>query len=526
MKTLKKFMVFVIALVMILPLTAVTVNAETKYTITIKKANSDKAAHTYQAYQIFTGTLDATGQKLTNIQWGSGIDSTKKGQLASEINSLTGGSLTDSSSADDFASAITNLNTNDDDEKAQKIAVAIGKALSGSASGEGTVGVNGISATISGLPAGYYLIKDKDASLNNVEDGAYTRFILKVVSNVELKEKAELPTFEKKIKDTNDTTGTTTEWQDSADYDIEDNVPFELVGTVPSNYRDFDHYYFAFHDVEETGLTFNAGSVKVYVGDTLINSSNYEVKSSGLSDGCTFEVIFKDLKNVSGVTADSKIRVEYTSKLNQNAKLGNEGNLNKAQLEFSNNPNNTGNGTAKPSDTGYTPWDNVIVFTYQVVVNKYANSVAESNKLSGAAFTLSKKLKGGSTTDIAVVKSTDGCTFTFKGLDDGEYVLKETTTPSGYNTISPIEFAVNADHSVTWNGQNRENVLTSLTSTSGQVTGDKATGNLTSNVINKSGSTLPSTGGIGTRIFYIIGGLLMVAAAILLITKIRFHKNK
>ena len=330
----------------------------------------------------------------------------------------------------------------------------------------------------------------------------------------------------KKVKDTNDTTGVTSDWQDSADYDIGDEVPFMLQGTVAQNYDAYKEYYFAFHDVAEKGLTFLPKTVTVYVDNVKINSG-YDVKTKNLTDGCTFEVVFEDLKKINGVHADSVIRVEYSATLNADAVLGNQGNVNKAKLEFSNNPNEEQNGTGKP-ETGETPWDNVIVFTYQVVVNK-----VDGNKqpLKGAEFKLEKVLEDNSKKTVAVETNTEGTIFTFKGLDDGDYILTETVTPARYNTIAPITFTVTADHKIEWNTGTRTDILTSLTTgntASGNVTftADLDKGSLTTNVVNQSGATLPGTGGIGTTIFYVIGGLLMAAAAVLLITKKRMNSDK
>ena len=281
-------------------------------------------------------------------------------------------------------------------------------------------------------------------------------------------------------------------------------------------------YYFAFHDEEEAGLTFNKDSVEVYVDDTKI-TAGFEVKTS-TNDGCSFEVVFSDLKTITSVKAGSKIRVEYTSTLNENAVIGGNGNLNKAQLEYSNNPRDK-------DSRDKTVWDNVVVFTYQVVVNKYANSVEENNKLPGADFTLTKKLNGDTTKVIAAVKSPDGKQFTFKGLDDGEYTLTETVTPDGYNTIDPITFKVNANHEITWEGAgDRNTLLKSLSGNkvTGQITftSDKGTGALTTNIINKSGTVLPSTGGMGTTVFYVVGGGLMAVAVVLLVTKKRMENKR
>ena len=200
--------------------------------------------------------------------------------------------------------------------------------------------------------------------------------------------------------------------------------------------------------------------------------------------------------------------------------------MNTAHLEFSNNPNEEQDGSKKP-ETGETPWDNVIVFTYQVVVNKVK---ANGDALSGAEFTLEKVLNDNSKKTVAVVKNTEGTIFTFEGLDDGKYILTETKTPATYNTIEPIEFTVTAEHNVAWNTEARTDILTSLTgnaaSGTATFTADLDKSELTTNVVNQSGATLPGTGGIGTTIFYVIGGLLMAAAAVLLITKKRMNGDK
>ena len=204
-----------------------------------------------------------------------------------------------------------------------------------------------------------------------------------------------------------------------------------------------------------------------------------------------------------------------------NAALGNQGNENTAHLEYSNTPG--GNGT------GETPDDTVIVFTYKIVVDKYADSV-DGDKLKGAAFTLEKVLADGSTKTIDVVTSDDGTSFTFTGLDDGDYILTETTTPDGYNPIAPIKFTVTAAHEIIWDGANRTGVLTDLTgkAMTGEITFTANTdkSELATEVVNKKGATLPSTGGIGTTIFYVVGGGLMAAAVVLFITKKRMENDQ
>lgn len=446
-----------------------------------------KNGHTYEAYQIFTGDL-ADG-KLSNVKWGSATAKNGTAVTDAELKTVT-----------DLASKSVNDN-------AQATANAIAAYLKSDAQPTATIDDTNPTAQV---PSGYYLIKDKN---NTVPDGqAATTYIVTVAGNVIITPKSDVPSFEKKLKDSNDTEGTLSDWQDAADWDMGDDVPFKLEGTVASNYASYKTYYFAFHDVEERGLTFNKDSVKVYVDDTEI-TSGYSVVTEGLTDGCTFEVKFANLKTIDGVKAGSKIRVEYTSTLNENAVLGKHGNVNKAKLQFSNNPNDSQNGETSP--TGETPWDNVIVFTYKTVINKVDD---ENQPLKGAEFTLSKKMKDGSTTTVAVVKNDEGTTFTFNGLDDGDYVLTETKTPAGYNSIKPITFTVTANHTITWEGEDRDTILTSLSgnAASGEITftptDDKS--ELDTSVVNKPGSSLPETGGMGTIVLYAAGAVLVIAAGV------------
>lgn len=494
MKRVKRVLALLAAFALVLAM-AVPAFAEgsNQYTISVPAGSN----HTYQVYQIFTGDYSSDG-KLSNIKWGK--NSNSRG------DSVNIGDKVDENVLNQLAAVAGK-------PEEEKLAVIEQYA---------NLSENGMDTVSESKPikvaAGYYLFKDTTTGISG------NTYIAEVVGDVSIKAKnSHVPGFEKKLKDTNDTEGTTTDWQDVADHDIGDKIPFKLEGTVPADYdAEYTSYYFAFHDEEEAGLTFNKDSVEVYVDDTKIETG-FEVKTS-TTDGCSFEVVFSNLKAINAVRAGSKIRVEYTSTLNDNAVIGGNGNLNKAKLQYSNNPRNV-------ESKGETVWDNVVVFTYQVVVNKYANSVEENHKLAGAEFTLTKKLKDGTTKNIAVVKSPDGKQFTFKGLDDGEYTLTETVTPEGYNTIEPITFNVSANHEINWDGTgNRSALLESLTGNKGTgeitFTSDKGTGALTTDIINKSGTVLPSTGGMGTTVFYVVGGGLMAVAVVLLVTKKRMENKR
>lgn len=454
------------------------------------------SSHTYKVYQIFTG--DYSDGKLSNVKWGQNSKNREGASVGGKVS-------------EDVLNRLAAVVSSSDEKK---LAVIEEYADLNS---EAIVTVTHDSpATVA---PGYYLFKDTTATAENEV------YITEVVGDVTIKAKnSNVPDFEKKLKDKNDTTDNDFgDWQDVADHDIGDAIPFKLEGTVPADYTEYTSYYFAFHDEEESGLKFDSNSIKVYVDDAEIKTG-FEVKTS-TTDGCSFEVVFSNLKDINAVHAGSKIRVEYTSTLNANAVIGGDGNLNKAQLEYSNNPRDT-------NSKDKTVWDNVVVFTYQVVVNKYANSVEENNKLPGAEFTLTKKLNGDTTKVIAAVKSEDGVRFTFKGLDDGEYTLTETVTPEGYNTIDPITFNVSANHEITWDGTgNRNTLLKSLTGN--KVTGEitfaenaNVNGSLVTDIINKSGTVLPSTGGMGTTVFYVVGGGLMAVAVVLLVTKKRMENKR
>ncbi len=541
MKRMKKILSILLSVVMVMAM-GITAFAEednasgegqtgTTYSVTITNATG-----TYEIYQVFTGDLDAATKTLSNVKWGKDVDSfeyttkdaqeatdnkpaeeAKKSDNASEIAEYLATKTDDSAVAKDFAkTAIDNVN----------------------GSNSGTATATDGTAIFTNLKAGYYVVKNTSVK----DDESYTEYILQVVGNVEVKNKADVPEFEKKVKDTNDTTGVTTDWQDSADYDIGDVIPFQLKGTIADNYDEYSTYYYAFHDQEETRLTFKEiKSVYVKNGDqkTELTAGQYDLKTTGFSDGCSFEVVFNNLKtlvdenNNKIVKATSEIYVEYTSTLNDSAVLGSQGNVNKAKLEFSNNPNGDGHGT--------TPWDNVIVFTYKVVIDKVDDS---DQPLTGAEFTLTKKVakkdSDGNVVNgqdgkpeydaktVAVVKSDEGTKFTFKGLDDGQYILTETVTPAGFNTIDPITFTVTADHKIEWTTEERTDVLKELKGdkVTGEIsfTSDETEGSLTATVINKKGSVLPSTGGIGTTIFYVVGAILMIGAGVILVSRRRVNK--
>ena len=573
-----------------------TTDKETgEFDVTVVKNSTDTATHTYEAYQLFKGDLliktesGSTSRKLSNIEWGAGIDTGKLDTLKTELakvnasfNTITFANTADSATA--VAEAISKLNATADSAAAQGIAEAFGKVL-GTATKVGSAGAD----KIEDLKAGYYLIKDKENPTGDY--GAQTRYILEVLSDVTVYEKASVPTVEKKVKE--NTTNTinengkdtdtrisdyeiTDKFNDVADYSIGDVIPFEIIGTVPSTYDDYDGYAYKFHDTMDTGLEYfedatNKPKVQYrnpiedgYTGWTEIPAAQNHYTLTG--SGQSLEVVFavtkvqdtytdKGLKDIADIKAGAQIRVTYYGKLNKNAEIGLVGNKNEVYLEFSNNPNEGGEGS-----TGTTPKDKVIVFTYELDSTKYADEKQTGNELEGAKFVVKnadgKCLKYDATnktvewidepthtanintdayvaefgSDITVFTSTAAGVITkIEGLDEGTYKLCEIQSPKGYNLAKDVTVVVEA---TTANGQAWDeepaSALTKFEYTIKQegTTDVKTEGSVddaiaSADIIDKSGVELPSTGGIGTTMFYVIGAILVIGAGVVLVTRKR-----
>ena len=509
MKKVKRMLALLaaFALVLAMAVPAWAEGAGTTYTLTINNANG-----TYEAYQIFSGDLseNEAGKKvLSNIQWGSGVDAKKMGN---ESAATVAESLTTSTLAESFAESLVS-----------------GSKLS---SVKATATAQNGTAVFTGLSAGYYLVKN-----SSVDTGkTYTDFILEVVGNTTANHKGDVPDVEKKVEEKNDSTGAATTWGATADYDVGDEINFELTGTLPESYGRYANYKYVFHDTM-TNMTYKDGSVKVYYvkeGSTNRVEISSGVASTWDNGAKKLTVTFNDLKTaVSGLAHGDKIVVTYTATLDASAVVGGNGNPNKVKLEYSNNPNGEG--------TGETPEKTVVVFTYKTIINKVTKGTDGKNvPLAGAEFTLSKFIASESGSDTVTVDSTEyhgtwnnGVTvtptktgdvanvFTFSGLDTGIYRLTETKTPAGYNTIDPVYFEIVAT-----------NDGTKVTSMEGKAvngseisfTANETSGSLSADVINNAGTTLPSTGGMGTTVFYVVGGGLMAVAVVLLVTKKRMEK--
>lgn len=515
MKHMKKFVSLLLTAVMVLAMSMTAfADDETTYSITI---NNSAEGHTYEAYQIFTG--DLSNGVLSNIVWGSGIND--EGQIALQNKYDTA----ETKSAAGVAAALTNDN-----------AVQFAKDAAGHLTTkkvESTYSEKDQKYTISGLVAGYYLVKDKDDSLTN-EDDAYTSYILQVVGNTTVNPKSAKPTVDKQVHDeTADAeVGATDGWGESADHSINESFQFKLIANLPADtdFNAYDKYKVVFTDTMSEGVTFES-IASVTVDGVLLTEEQYTCTATAGQEGGSWTLTITDIKSIASVnlTDGADIVVIYNAHLNEKAQVNHESgtttNQNKVYLEYSNNPNAGGE-----SELGKTPEDIVWVFTYEVDNTKVdATDSANKTPLAGAGFRLYdstgtteigliydetlrvyRPVKSG---EIAVEMTSADVTgvFNIKGLDAGTYVLKETTVPEGYNKCADTTVVIKATHVEDESGSS---ATTTLSSDS----------NVTNTIENKQGSTLPETGGMGTTIFYVLGTILVLGAAIMLIAKKRMNK--
>ena len=490
-RVVKIFLSAMLVLLMVLPL-GITSKAADPFKITIEQtAANDTADHTYEAYRIFAGTLyeDAGVRKLAEITWGAGVDGAAVLADTDLPASLKG-------AADAYALA-EKLSTADADTAAA-FAKVCEKHLATKAADSTKVGDN---YQISVNDPGYYLIKDKDGSLDG-KMGANTRYILEIVGNVTVSTKEDVPSITKNIVEGNDRVKSNVAG-------IGEKVNYEITTKVP-DMTGYDSYEFVFTDELSKGLTFN-NDVKVTVdgADAAVVAASTTPATTGNS-AYTFTVSnFIQYANKVG----KDIVVTYSATVNENAILENlaTGDTNTVYLEFSNDPKDT-------SKKGKTPEEQTITYTTEIKVVK-VDGKDNTITLQNAKFKLEPKtaaetaeyLINGTTRGNEEYTDANG-EILFSGLKPGNYTLTETEAPANYNKLdNPISIEIVATRQTdgsfvyTYNGD-------ASVSVNGNV--------YTITIGNNKGIRLPGTGGIGTRIFYIGGGaLILIAVAGLIIFK-------
>ena len=509
MKYMKKFIaliaVLTLALTMAVPAFAAT-TTPTTYTITINNGTG-----TYAAYQIFKGDLhedvDLHEKTLSNIEWGDNV--TPAGQEA-------------------LGKAAEKAKTITTEADAKAFAVEVAQYLTGSPAGTGT-------GTIEGLAAGYYLIKNTTVG----KDEVFTDYILEVVKDVEVNPKSGKPTLDKQIR--HNETGV---WGVVGDNQIGDTVEFRTLTTVPV-VSGYTQYTYVIHDEMSAGLTSNVRSnkdVTIKVNDETVLDKNYYTVTVDPENANKFTVTVDVLNAIKDgkMAEEDTLYTYYTGILNKNAAVYDVGKQNnKAYLEYSNNPHDN-------TTTNKTPEKVVYDWTFKMEVDKIDGK--SKAPLSDAKFVLSKNRNcplgtirddgtPSTTTDlIDLIENNDGSytvapagytgpvvkvmtagKITIKGLDDAtEYYLYETKAPAGYNRLTDaVKFKITATYNDTGDS------WTSVTA----AVNDVEQSSVSVQVANNKGSTLPSTGGIGTTLFYVIGGGLMAVAAVLLVTKKRMNNK-
>lgn len=393
----------------------------------------------------------------------------------------------------------------------QALADAIYRAIQ---QADPAVPVTNITGNTATIDQGYWLVADVT---NNAGTGVANSVVMldtKGQLDVTITPKAKLPTITKKVEDVNDSDAAAPAWQDAADHDITDTVNFKLIATLPQNFASYQAYTLEFHDKLAAGLTLDEESivVKKYGSATdAANDVNGEVFTFNAVtklDGDTFAV-GANVK-VDGVDENTVFVLTYSATLNENAVIGETGNANVVDLVFSNDPYS--NKTGKISDT-------VMVYTYQLTVNKVDDDGQEGNPLAGAVFQLYKlNAETGEYEAYGPVKGVkDGSdsTFVWKGLDDGMYKLREVEAPSGYNKLeNDLEFTVSATHTIE---SEQAPALTALED--GEVVEGVITGNIVKKVVNRTGGKLPETGAMGTMWLILGGTMLVVLAGVFMITR-------
>jgi len=521
MKTLKKLASLLLAVALLATLLVVPAGAA-EHSITI----TGGAGHTFKAYQIFKG--DLSGNTLSNIEWSNDVNGDV---ILNDLKAEMSEKFTDAcATADDVANV---MKASWVEENTKKFAQIVAPRLTVA---RGTGEENGSDYVISDLPAGYYLVKDETATL---PQDAYSRYIVSVPTTDTITIKKSLPTLEKKVS-----RSPTSGYVEAVSATVDEDVYFTLTATMHKSVADYDAYKLVFKDTLPAGLTFKKLEA-AYVNLTPVNVSNVVVDSS--SSPVTFTVAdARGLINTATgneVVPDDQITIVFSAKVNANATYGKDGkNVNKATLSYSNNPHNA-------VSMGETAEQFATVYTYQMQITKKDRTT--SALLGGAKFKLSFESEQlgkvvylkltdngeGVYTVLGLTENVDEATevvtpgdgsnkgiILIKGVGSKSYHLQETEAPEGYNDIKTAQLLVIKGTANTAGELTQLDVDKDGTFTIAEGA-DLNTGLARFSVVNNQGAILPSTGGMGTTIFYVLGAVMMIGAAVVLISKKRFAQG-
>jgi fimbrial isopeptide formation D2 family protein/LPXTG-motif cell wall-anchored protein len=580
MKKMKKILALILSAIMILAMAIPSFATETTTnTITL---TGNVSGHTYTAYPIFTGSVSSTGV-LTTPRWAN----LNASQVEEFLKDLNKDATLKASFASITLSDITKLEGSDSSEAmvstAEAVLDIISKAsfatdanldafsqiaakhfgASGITGTSGTYNATDKNYTISNLPSGYYVIVDTigtDAAKGDAE----SRLILNVTKSESIAVKSSTTTVEKKVADElNGTYGKGI----SSEIGQSEPVYFELIATLPTLIQNYKSYELLFTDTLSDGLTYDQIE-KVYIASAqspntslvdLTVGTDYTVTAPTGNAGGTLQIRVKDL--IGSTTANVKdnvvygkvVVVKYKAHLNSNAVVNStNGNPNTVVLNYTNDPYATANPDQDPGGTSEE--SKATVYTYNLQLTKIAKGTANNETpttLSGAEFILYKvengvtyyaQIENGKITswktlaemgenkteaDVITLQTGENGIVTFSGLKIGTYYLKEMVAPNGYNKLAsaiPFEIQDDSDNMKTVGATKDLSITMSKGIVGTGASSDQMT--VSASIENGQGATLPSTGGIGTTIFYLIGGILVVGAAVVLITRRRVNVGK
>ena len=478
MKLSRKILSLVLALVMVMGLAATAFAEEggettTKGSITITNALGGETYHAYQILYLesYNAEKNIYAYKA-NSAWEDWLkeDSQKKYVSINDQGYVT---WVEGADVADFAKA------------------AKGQLSSKTPDGSAKPTADG-SATISDLNLGYYLVDSTVGALcelNTTKPG------------VEITDKNPRPTIEKKVQEDSDE-----KWGDVNDADIGQTVKFKSTVSAKPGARKY-----VVHDKMDAALKFDSVT-SITVGDTtLTKGTDYTVVTTGLTDGCTFHIVFSKTY-LDSIAADTDIVINYTAKLTSDAVAG-TGYVNETWLDY--------------GDNQHTEHDTTTTYTWKLPIYKYHKDSETQKALPGAEFILYKgseeskdyaqvsngKLTGWTKVKTEATKLISGADgkIAVEGLDADIYYLEETKAPRGYNKLAG-SVKVEISHTVSVEGADMTHTLKQDATDVAEV-----------GIENNSGTELPETGGIGTTIFYVLGSILVIGAAVLLITKKRMN---
>ena len=493
MKTIKRISCLLLALALMMALSVTAFAVDETGSITI---NDAVVGQTYTIYQIldlesYNTSANAYAYKATTA-WNTFINSDAIKGTYVEVDNQGYVTWKDGADAAAFAKA------------AQKY------AKDNSIANQGAVTATTTTVSFTGLDLGYYLVDSTLGTLCSLDT---------TNPDVVMEEKNEVPANVKTVEeDSKVGKEGVNAWGETNDADIGQTVNFKSTITAQAGAENY-----VFHDTMSAGLTYTGVTGITLTGttltgttvDTTVDASDYTVVTEGLTDGCTFEVRFTQAF-CDTLKANDQIVVSYTATLNENAVIAGEGNPNTSKISYGDS-----------SNTKYTPDSQTKTYTWDVDVFKYTMDGETEKALAGATFTLSKNADGsnpialisegnnvyrvaktGETGTVTEITTNTTGKFTIKGLDADTYYLTETAAPAGYNKLAgPVTIVIG------------ENGVVNGTTEAPQGVDEVK-------VLNQAGAELPTTGGIGTTIFYVLGSVLLVGAAVLLITKKRMSAEK